>query len=217
MSRQRTGKTWNCAHCGNSFYRAPSLIRTATPCCSNACIRALRGGDIDPIVAFWKKVDKNGPNGCWVWTGYCQKFGHGWLGRQVKGVRYGYLAHRHAWTLLRGPLKDEDCLLHRCDNPPCVNPDHLYIGDRTDNARDMIERGRDRSRGERNYWATLTDEQVIEIRKEFRFISRRRTNTRELALRYGVSDAVIYFAATGKTWKHLTSTPAIHPPQEGQG
>lgn len=85
---------------------------------------------------FWKRVDKSGPNGCWQWLGYRQKFGHGWL-----GSRYG-LAHRYAWKFLVGPLADAECLLHHCDNPPCVNPSHLYIGTRADNARDKMMRGR---------------------------------------------------------------------------
>ena len=192
-----------CPQCDKVFYRSASLIRTATPCCSRACLAARQGSDIDPIVAFWKKVDKNGPNGCWVWTGYCQRRGHGWLGRQVKGVNYGYLAHRFAWGLLRGPLKDDDCLLHKCNNPPCVNPDHLYIGDRKDNARDMIAAGRAKFY-ER---AVLTPEQVIEIRKAYWHTKggRRggRSNSSELAEKYGISRGAIQALVSGRTWRNV--------------
>src|SRR5262245_50654348 len=104
---------------------------------------------------FWLKVDKQAANGCWVYTGYCQRFGHGWLGELG-------LAHRYAWKILGHELRNEDCLLHKCDNPPCVNPDHLFIGDRRINSLDAKAKDR-HARGERNKRNKLTEAQALEI------------------------------------------------------
>jgi len=150
------------------------------------------------IQKFWQKVDKNGPNGCWVWTGYRQRFGHGWLGRRG-------LAHRHAWELLKGPLPADKCLLHKCDNPPCVNPAHLYLGDRADNARDSVSKDR-HARGERNRRNKLTEAQVIEIKQKFRKEGTHqgaRSNAKELAAEYGVGDGAITAIVYGRYWKHV--------------
>ena len=146
---------------------------------------------VTPADLFWMKVDKHGPNGCWVWTGYRQKFGHGW-------TRYG-LAHRYAWTLLRGEIPAGKFLCHTCDNPPCVNPDHLYVGDRLDNQGDMKRRGRS-TFGERNPKAKMTAAQVIEMR---RLRSEEGLTLRELSERFPITETVVQQICAGKKWKHL--------------
>ncbi len=85
---------------------------------------------------FWNKVDKQGPDDCWEWQGYCLK-GHGRL-QYDDCVQY---AHRVSWQLNIGPIPDGKCVLHKCNNRPCVNPDHLYIGDYRDNAIDRSRAG----------------------------------------------------------------------------
>ena len=85
---------------------------------------------------FWSKVDFSTPDGCWPWKGTRHDFGYGqiWVdGRQR-------LAHRVVFELVYGYQPDTVC--HRCDNPPCVRPDHLFGGTQADNARDMWEKGR---------------------------------------------------------------------------
>lgn len=79
---------------------------------------------------FWSKVDRDG-HGCWEWLGYRLK-GHGRFGMNGK-VEY---AHRVSWRLERGEIPDGMCVLHKCNNKSCVNPDHLYLGDYKDNAID---------------------------------------------------------------------------------
>ena len=88
---------------------------------------------------FWAKVDKESPNGCWEWTAGLNGAGYGqftmWPASPVR-------AHRFSWELRHGPIPDGLCALHRCDNRPCVNPDHLFLGTRGDNIRDCFSKGR---------------------------------------------------------------------------
>lgn len=86
---------------------------------------------------FWRHVRQG--NSCWEWTGHPNgKFGYGRV--MVNGRRV--LAHRRAWELLVGPIPDGLKVLHRCDNPPCVRPDHLFLGTLADNNRDRDAKGR---------------------------------------------------------------------------
>jgi len=89
-----------------------------------------------PEERFWKNVEKSA--GCWLWHGNRDDNGYGRFGIEGQIV----LAHRFSWLLATGRLSDDICILHKCDNPPCVCPDHLFEGDRGDNARDMAAKGR---------------------------------------------------------------------------
>jgi hypothetical protein len=106
---------------------------------------------LDPttIARFWTHVSKSTePDGCWLWTGRPNgRFGYGrfW----IKQSRY--LTHRVSWTINNGPIPDGMLVLHSCDNPPCVNPAHLFLGTHLTNRRDCIEKGRVRyAIGDRN-------------------------------------------------------------------
>ena len=77
-------------------------------------------------------------NGCWEWTGHRQPEGYGQVGRSYK-------AHRLAWELFRGPIPPKMEVCHRCDNPPCVNPEHLWLGTHSQNIQDMVAKGYRRS------------------------------------------------------------------------
>jgi hypothetical protein len=110
-----------------------------------------------------------------------------------------------AWEIANGPVPAGLWVLHHCDNPPCVNPAHLYAGTHADNMRDMRERGRhwyrvDPSnvlRGERCGAAKLTADQVAEIRR----VGSQGTTHRAIGLRYGVSKAAIGYILRGRTWR----------------
>jgi len=88
---------------------------------------------------FWSRVDKSGD--CWIWTGYRDRKTYGIVERRRDGRRETR-AHRWAWILTHGPIPDGLFVLHRCDNPPCVRPDHLWLGTTDDNMADMAAKGR---------------------------------------------------------------------------
>jgi hypothetical protein len=129
----------NCAHCAKPF--GPEDLGhpgnfTRQKYCSKPCMHA--GRRAEGISIFWSYVDKNGPGGCWIWTGYRNERGYGLMcyeGR--KNIR----AHRFSWELVHG--KTAGWCLHKCDVRRCVNPDHMYIGTARDNMVDKVSRRRD--------------------------------------------------------------------------
>lgn len=111
---------------------------------------------------FWSKVDKTAE--CWLWIAGKSKAGYGYFGTE-KGIEK---AHRVAYRFAYGDFDPSYWVLHRCDNPPCVRPDHLFLGDAKDNAVDRKDKGRQANfEGERNPNAKLNLLQVVEIRKRF--------------------------------------------------
>lgn len=110
---------------------------------------------------FNEKVDKSGgPDACWPWTGYRLKFGHGqFYPSRRSGLKRHQLTHRWAYALVHGPIPEGKCVCHRCDNPPCCNPAHLFLGTKKDNSEDMVRKGR-----HKRALAKVTVEQVHAIR-----------------------------------------------------
>lgn len=106
---------------------------------------------------FWSKVDKSGS--CWLWKASCYPTGYGAFGSE-KVQR----AHRVAWELTFGKIPDGLYVLHHCDNPPCVNPNHLWLGTQADNLADMVKKGR-AIYGEAIGNSKLTTGNVLRIRE----------------------------------------------------
>lgn len=137
---------------------------------------------------FWEKVDRSGgDDACWIWTGAIISTGYGSI--RIDGR--GKLSHRISWELVNGSIPQNKLVLHKCDNPPCVNPEHLFIGTYLDNVVDMYAKRRGR--------AKLTEEKVKEIRRRRAGGESRVVLSRE----YGVTHAAIYLIDTGKNWAHV--------------
>ncbi len=148
---------------------------------------------------FWAKVDQSGgPDACWPWTGYRLPGGYGQIGEGPAGGRKLY-AHRVAYELVNGPLPEGVLALHRCDNPPCCNPAHLFPGTNQDNTADMDRKGR---RGEHhpvgslNGRAVLTSPAVQEIRQ----LHAQGIGYRRLAQMFGVGMSTIARVVRGESW-----------------
>lgn len=160
-------------------------------------------------IRIWKHIARRGPDDCWFWTGSLDHGGYG----QINDGR-GRIRKAHQVVLeivLARPLAPGEWGLHRCDNPPCCNPAHLYAGTVQDNVRDMWARGRGytigRRPGQLNGNATLTDAQAREILAALSDNPPRGTKAR-LAREYGVTKSIITRIENGRMWGHVRHRPA---------
>lgn len=152
---------------------------------------------------FWRKVEIASPDECWIWAASTNHAGYGQFNVQCGDTGGCELAHRVVWKLYRGSIPEGMCVLHRCDNPPCVNPSHLFLGSHADNMRDMAEKGRyvlPQLRGEGHHQAKLTEEQVRIIR---RLSAQGGVSYAALGRRFGVSDVAIRLIVRRETWQHV--------------
>jgi hypothetical protein len=150
------------------------------------------------------------PNtGCWLWTGYVDREGYGVFctGSRQSKTRRKIRAHRLSFELFCEPIPDEKLVCHKCDNPSCVNPEHLFIGTPADNVADMDRKGRRRNGGkaqfgDKNGNAKLTASDVAFIRKAHIANSRKGPNsTSFLASKFGVTTATIHKIVVGHLWR----------------
>lgn len=204
MGRPSTQSLRYCETCGQAFSQNRASTRRY---CSRGCFN--RRSLMSPEARFWANVQKT--ESCWVWTG--PKGAGGEYGMLTTGTRgkesyRRVLAHRLSWTLHFGEIPEGLVICHHCDNPPCVRPDHLFIGTQEDNVRDMWRKGRGRTgrhdafvhtrrvSGERHHRAQLTDSEVAKIRHEWDTGSR---NQSALARRYGTTQATIWRIVNNRT------------------
>jgi|SRR5690349_4774997 len=142
------------------------------------------------MAIFWSHVNKT--DTCWLWTGTKHKTGYGLFDHSVQ------LAHRISWTCLRGTIHGGLYVLHHCDVPLCVNPDHLFLGDSRANLIDAANKGRT-LKGERNPQAKLSVPEVEEIRYRVRMGEAQASVARSI----GMSTAAVYRVASGQGWKNV--------------
>ncbi len=138
-------------------------------------------------------------NDCWIWQRSKDKNGYGYIKKDKKTTK----AHRVSYGLHYGEFPPELWVLHRCDNPSCVNPEHLFLGTALENNHDMIRKGRGRYpgahlKGSTNGRSKLTEEDVLWIRSNYKWGS-----GPQLALKYGVHVGVIRRVIQQRSWKHI--------------
>lgn len=146
------------------------------------------------VARFEAKIFRT--NRCWLWTGGQMGKGYGGF-RGHNSVRT--YAHRFSHETYIGPIPDGQFVCHECDNPACVNPDHLFLGSQFDNMADAHRKGRTRKtipRGELHPSAKLTSEQVLIIRESPKSLT-------ELAAEYGVRLQSIYAIKKRLSWRHI--------------
>jgi hypothetical protein len=157
------------------------------------------------IANFWAMVQKGDPNVCWPWLGFKTDKGYGMFSG-FRAIIKTTRATRCMWVVVHGEVvKDGVLVCHKCDNPCCVNPDHLFLGTSTDNQHDAMKKGRAACvkgnssppprYGEDNPQTKLTIQQVQEIRS-----LTGRASVQSLATRFGVSRGNIWMIQTNKTW-----------------
>lgn len=148
---------------------------------------------------FFRFVDKT--DLCWIWTGKSvNKKGYGSIGLGGKGGKHK-LAHRLSYEIHKGPIPDGMVVMHKCDNPRCVNPEHLDAGTQSKNIKDAFSRGRKVNlpsglKGESHGASKLSNESVFAIRAS-------NEKYADLAAMYGVSRTAIERIRYRKTWRHI--------------
>ena len=189
-----------CQQCGTGFIRPPKYAdafwaqkRFCTASCASSWNNAHRVRVVD--LRFWGLVDQTpgqGPNGdCWEWTKGRVGLGYGRLSVGKGEVR----AHRFAFSTAFGPIPNGMMVCHRCDNPACCNPNHLFLGTHDDNMADMAMKGRS-LQGVKHHKAKLNDAEVRAIRLDGRMQI-------ELAEAYGVTQGLIGMIKRREIWSHL--------------
>lgn len=184
--------------------------------------KVLRKSDI-----FWSRVDQSNKDGCWPWLGAIGKNGYGFMNIKPTLIR----SHRAAWMLAHGIIPAKKWVLHRCDNPPCCNPAHLFLGDNDANVADMVAKGR-QSKGEKNSAAVKKAHDLAKARdperhhriyggphlgtknvnaklteEDVRAIRKSEGTYKEIAARYGVYFSVIGKIRRREMWTHVSDAP----------
>ena len=149
--------------------------------------------NVDTIERFWAKVDKSGD--CWLWTAGRAGGNSGEYGSfRINNPRRKVYAHRFSYELSHGPIPDGMLVLHDCDTPLCINPDHLRVGTTADNIQDKVKRGRASKPN-----AVLVPDDVRSIRKRLQEGEKHK----DIASDYPVNREAITKIASGRRWRNV--------------
>lgn len=225
-----TAEAYICAHCSRVFLSdKPRSERREGFCCSRVC-RGARLAQPEMVLArLMAKLDRHGSashqpqlGSCWLFTGSTNRKGYGQFVMPTP-PRIN-LAHRASWMLHNGPIPDGMFVLHKCDQPACCRPDHLFLGTNADNVEDMMKKGRyganrPHKRGDEHWThrrpdlvrrgkdiagAVITEDDVRTIRE----MAQNGVRQNFIAAKLGVSKAIVSRVVQGTSWSHV---PA-HPP-----
>lgn len=189
-TERKTGSVvWRCqCKCGEIVEASVSELKSNR---KSHCGCSLRANILHNLRHRYEVQD----SGCWKWSGRLTPSGYGRFRMQGKDVT----ASRYFYEILVGSIPEGLFVCHKCDNRACVNPDHLFLGTKKDNALDCIAKGRHRpTRGVDRPAAKLTDEKVREIRRLYR-----KGDGPYLASQFGVSTGVINNIVARKAWRHV--------------
>lgn len=150
---------------------------------------------LSPVETIDWFVSPEPMSGCWLWCGGIDRQGYGRMSGKRRGRSTGTFAHRLSWMAHRGAITSEQQVLHRCDVPACVNPDHLFLGTPQSNIADKIAKGRGAC-GERSGPSRLTAEKVLTIRAAV-------GSSSSLAAQFGVCPRTIRDIRGRRTWRHI--------------
>lgn len=150
----------------------------------NQVSRKINRRTIPPEIRFWAKVSKT--EGCWLWTASVNNKGYGEFNSGNDVIVY---SHRFSWMIHFGEIPKKTGVLHKCDTPRCVRPDHLFLGTQLDNMRDMTLKGR-------NSQQKLTEVDV-------RYIRASNVSNKEIAAMFSLRHEYVWALRKGATWKHI--------------
>lgn len=146
---------------------------------------------------FFEKVDSIHFDYCWIWRGHKNKFGYGIFEFRFENIRYRYLAHRASYELNHGKIQKGLLVCHKCDNPECINPNHLFLGDDNDNTKDKVLKGRQ--------YRKLNWDQVNLIREQY--LNNNRINLSNLAKQFNIGRDHVRNILDGEFWKDENYIP----------
>ena len=157
----------------------------------------MRWPNIGTAERFWRKVEKGGVDDCWFWKASRHPKGYGRFRVTIAGVNTMWRSHQVAWWLTNGHWGGLH-VCHTCDNPPCCNPSHLFLGTNADNVRDRVEKNRT-VYGAKTKVNTISAEQAVAIR----WLAQSNLTQVELGKLFGISAQQVGRIAHVQSWRHV--------------